>query len=322
MKYQCKSCSKWFQICRTAQKSSKALLQQHLSGSSFRSLGFQYSTSGSTAYREQVKKLEGLPHCADISRTYARRYCGILLVDGKYVKVKGYERKIPVLYGLDYTTHDIPTYILSRAENYQTCLAFFTSLRLLNYPLQGLVCDDNINIYQACQKIYPQAVIQLCHNHYKESLRQSFQVRIDPTYRPFVYEVCELFSKKFSQQDLMQRAHRITSYYGNDPRCVSVMIDLQKRYELLFGYQRLQHVPRTTNLIESYNSHLQGRLKSVKGFQSKRSADRWLNAYFIYRRVRPFTDCEGKFKRLNGYSSLEKTMDNPEKIHEVLSLFR
>lgn len=66
-----------------------------------------------TAYRKCVVALENLPHCADITRKYCSKYSGILLVDGKYIEVKGYDRKIPVIYGIDYLTHDIPTYVFS-----------------------------------------------------------------------------------------------------------------------------------------------------------------------------------------------------------------
>jgi hypothetical protein len=98
-----------------------------------------------TAYRKCISALEDLPHCADITRKYCSKFSGILLVDGKYIKVKGFDRKIPVIYGIDYLTHDIPTYIFSVSENYQTLKKFFSSLRLLNYPLYSLVSDDNLN---------------------------------------------------------------------------------------------------------------------------------------------------------------------------------
>ena len=69
----------------------------------------------------------------------------------------------------------------------------------------------------------------------------------------------------------------------------------------------VKHTPRTNNLIESFNSHLQGRLKTIKGFESFNHAELWLNAYFLRRRTKKFTDCEGKFKSLNGKSSIEIT---------------
>ena len=142
IKYHCNSCSKWFQINRGEKKQTTLLLFQHLRGVSFRSLAEEYGISSATAYRRCLEALNQLPHCADITRKYCTKYCGILLVDGKYIRVKGYERKIPVLYGIDYLTHDIPTYIFSQAENYQTCRSFFTSLRLLNYPLSAFYAQD------------------------------------------------------------------------------------------------------------------------------------------------------------------------------------
>lgn len=225
--------------------------------------------------------------------------------------VKGYENKIPVLYGLDYQTHDIPTYVLSTGENYQTCLAFFQSLRLLNYPLQALVCDDNKNIYQACQQVYPRAVVQICTNHYKENIRRTLQVRTDPTYQPFMKAIQSLFAKKRSSEDIQKRASVILKTFGDDDVCLKIMADIFKRRKELFAHIQIQGVPNTTNLIECFNSHLQGRLKTIKGFESFKYANLWLNGYFLRRRTKKFTDCSGKFKRLNGKMSLEKSL-NPD----------
>lgn len=126
VRFQCGVCKKWFSFNRRRSTlDTSLLLIQHLDGTSFRSLASQYNISVGSAYSYVMKELECLPHCADVTRKYCTRFSGILLVDGKYVKVKGYERKIPVLYGIDYLTHDIPTYIFSVAENYQTCLTFF-----------------------------------------------------------------------------------------------------------------------------------------------------------------------------------------------------
>ena len=141
----------------------------HVCGESFRSISEVKSVSPATAYRKYHKALKALPHCADITRKYCTKFCGILVVDGKYIKIKGYDKKIPVVYGIDYLTHDIPTYTLSSSENYQALKKFFTSLRLLNYPLQSLVCDDNYNTFASCSSVYPNAVTQLCQNHFKEN---------------------------------------------------------------------------------------------------------------------------------------------------------
>ncbi|MBI2524316.1 hypothetical protein HYW11_03895, partial [Candidatus Peregrinibacteria bacterium] len=65
--------------------------------------------------------------------------------------------------------------------------------------------------------------------------------------------------------------------------------------------------PRTTNLIESMNKQLNGRLKMIQGFESFHTAERWLSAWILRKRCTPFTDCRGKFKKLNGTFSLQHT---------------
>jgi len=119
-------------------------------------------------------------------------------VDGKFVCVRGYEKKIPTFYGIDYLSHDIPTFKLMPSENYEACVNYFKSLRLLNYPLRALVADDNINIRIACLAVYPKAVIQICQNHYLENVRKTLNVRTDPTYTPFMRRVEVLFKFKRS----------------------------------------------------------------------------------------------------------------------------
>lgn len=297
-------------------------MKQHLDGVSFRSLADEYNISHMTAYRYVSSELNKLPHCADISRKYSKKYSQILLVDGKFLKVKGYHHKIPVVYGIDYLTHDIPTYKLSVAENYLTFLKFFQSLRLLNYPLQSIVSDDNLNIPNACKKIYPNVVWQLCLNHFKENIRHSLKVRSNPTYQPFMYEIEILFKMKRSPDDFNRVAKNILRKYMNSTLCVQIMLDIEKRKPNLLGYLGFKGTPRTNNLIESFNSHLNGRLKTIKGFESFKHADLWLNGYFIRRRLRVFTDCKGKFKHLNGRSSLSLTLNNSENLKILQSMFR
>lgn len=261
-----------------------------------------------TAYRKCIDALENLPHCADITRMYCSKYSGILLVDGKYIKIKGYERKIPVIYGIDYQTHDIPTFLLTIAENYLSTIKFFQSLRLLNYPLQSLVSDDNLNFPQACYEVYPKASWQLCTNHFKENIRASLDVRTDPTYQPFMRNIEALFKYKISEDNFNKLAKDTPNKYINDELCVKILLDIERRKPNLLAYLNVKNTPTTSNLIECFNSHLNIRLKSIKGFESFQHADLWLNGYFIKRRLTPFTDCTGKFNYLNGKCSLEETL--------------
>lgn len=306
----CRSCGKWFQINRKPKIKKQELLKLHVDGLAFRPLAEQYAISVGSAYNYCLDTLQSLPHCADVTRQYCQKFSGILLTDGKYVKVRGYDRKIPVVYGIDYMTHDIPHYILSEAENYPTCKNFFASLNLMGYPLQAVVCDDNRNIYESCQKVYPNAVVQLCQIHYLRNIRFLLDLDHQPQYRSFFTSLCELFVGKRSPEDFDQRARRLLHSCLHQNICVEILLDLERKKSLLLGYLSHRGIPTTTNLIESFNSHLQGRLDTIKGFESFAHADAWLNAYFLRRRTKKFTDCTGKFKRLNGKTSLSQTQQS------------
>ncbi len=131
-----------------------------------------------------------------------------------------------------------------------------------------------------------------------------------------------LFGKRRSQTEFAHLAQKLVYRYRDDPRCLSVLTDIHKRLPQLTAYMYQKHIPMTTNLIESYNSHLEGRLKTMKGFESFSHADTWLNAYFVRRRLKPFTDCTKQFAHLNGTRSIEHTIKNIAKIDDLLRLFR
>ena len=94
---------------------------------------------------------------------------------------------------------------------------------------------------------------------------------------------------------------------------------INERKDDLFAYLEVPDCPNSTNLIELYNSHLQGRLKTIKGFEKFGSAVIWLNAYLIRRRTKPFTDCDAKFKHLNKHASLELTIKKQARWPEVFT---
>lgn len=67
-------------------------------------------------------------------------------------------------------------------------------------------------------------------------------------------------------------------------------------------------IPRTTNLIEGWNSTtMELRISSIRGFKKEKYARNYLNAIILKYRFHKFTDCKGKFKSLNGKSPLEVT---------------
>lgn len=307
-RYQCQSCQSWFQINRCKEKiSSKDLLVQHLSGISFRNLSQLHNCSIGTAYNRVEQGLAELPLCIDVTRWYCEKFQGVLLVDGKYVKVKRYDRKIPVIYGVDYKTHDTVHYRLCRTEDYLNCKRFFESLKLTSYTLQALVCDDNQNIYNAAKHVFPNVVIQLCHIHFLRNMKLLLDLENNQYHQLFFQLLNRLMVVKRSKDDFDSKASNLMIQFSQDQVCTDILIELARKQPLLQGYLNHKGTPTTTNLIESLNSHLEARVKPLKGFESFKHADLWLNGYFLRRRTKQWTDCTGKFSRLNGKTSLEIT---------------
>lgn len=161
------------------------LLWKHLKGESLRTLSAQIKKSLGAVHNQIREELEMLPTNEEVTAQYCgrNRWCGVLLVEAKYVKVKGYERKIAFIYGIDYLTHDIPVCLLACSESYESYRQFFAKLSNCNYKLRGIVSDEHEAILPACHKVFgPRVLRQLCHVHFLENIRRALRVRTDETY--------------------------------------------------------------------------------------------------------------------------------------------
>lgn len=238
------------------------------------------------------------------------RFSNILIIDGKYVAVKGFKPKIPFLYAIDYLTHDIPHGNLFPAEDALSFSQFFGQLKAIGYGPAIVVADDRAGLKQALSRVFPHARLQLCHNHYLENIRRLLKVRTEEKYQHFFNSLrLHVFLEGTDEQKIMQGLKYLWDKHTEGKRSLqNIVTSIAARYDDLFNYLSVAGCPNNTNLIELYNSHLNGRLKTVKGFQDIQSARTWLNAYLIRRRTKPLTDCEGKFKYLNKHASLELTI--------------
>jgi hypothetical protein len=76
-----------------------------------------------------------------------------------------------------------------------------------------------------------------------------------------------------------------------------------------FLFTHLRHpklrIPTTTNLLEGMNGHIEDRLTHIRGFESRQTADNYLNALVLRRRFKKLTSCRGKFSHLNGKAPIE-----------------
>ena len=297
----------------------------HIDGIPYRKLADERGLSHAQVYERVKQEMNLLPNNTRLTYDYCSRFCSILVVDGKYVKVKGYKQKIPFVYGIDYLTHDIPVGILVPSESEEAFRKFFRLLKTINYPLRVIVCDDVVSSLQyGLFYHYPKAKIQLCQNHYIENIRQLLHVRSQNNHTKFFNTIYKhIFTEHTNKKQLNSLLHHmVPAHAKRDELRQQILIDIYRRRHELFTYKQIPNCPKDTNLIELYNSHMNARLKAIKGFQSLKSAKRWLNAYIIRRRTKPFTDCAGRFKKLNGQTSLEQTLKKRTKLSEILSKYQ
>jgi len=295
----------------------------HIDGVPFRKLGDENSLSGKQTFLKVQRELNSLPWNYELTKSLCNPslFSRILIIDGKYIKVKGFDAKIPFVYGIDYLTHDIPHGELYPVEDEISFSEYLSKLKGIGYTPSIVVADDRGGLKTALNKVFPYARLQLCHNHYLENIRQTLNIRTDERYLHFfnslrLHVFLEGMDEQKITQGLMYIFHRRTL---GKRTLQNIVYNIKYRQTELFNYLHIKDCPNNTNLIELYNSHLQGRLKSIKGFQSFNSARRWLNGYLIRRRTKPLTDCKTKFKHLNKHCSLQFTIKKQAKWPDILT---
>lgn len=132
----------------------------------------------------------GLPDSAAIARKLLPLWSGVLVVDGKVVRVydelatkldkkyfTGHElkwmHKMRWLAGIDHDTGDLPHYDLAEAESRVELIMYFQKLKKLNYPLKSVVCDGSPEIPRAAQFVFgKEIIIQRCTRHFLDDIRR------------------------------------------------------------------------------------------------------------------------------------------------------
>jgi len=273
-------------------------------------LAHQHNLSHAGVFKRIKQEISSLPKNNDLTKKCCSKYSGILNIDGKYVKVKGYKKKIPFIYGIDFLSHDPIVCQLALSESKQAYLSILRFLKEIDYPLKVVVADEIPSLRLALKQVFPGIPVQLCHTHFLENIRNNLHVRTDPTYRHFFNSLNKhLFHLPQNKEERVIGFARIFNKQAKGCAMLETILhNIQDKQQELFTYQKIAGCPATNNIIESSNSHLQARLKSIKGFQSFSSAESFLNAYLIKRRTKPFTDCGHPFKHLNGFCSLQMTI--------------
>lgn len=306
LRFECKDCHRFFSI-KTHHLDTKAILNDHLDGLSFRKLARKYQLSPMTAWRVCEEELLKLPNNNQFTFTYCSQFSTTLVCDGKYFNVANQDSDWVLLWGIDYFRHDIPILFVAPSENYQAWSRYFFYYRIISHHPQLIVCDDNANLKLAARKHFPAVRIQTCFNHFKENIRRDLRVRSEETYKPFMREIETVLTEKLNDQAMDKKLYALYRTYREDPVAVSVLTNIQRYRSELTAYRGIPQSPVTTNIIEGMNAHLEARLVGLRSFQSPNHARLWMNGYVLKRRYTKFTDCRGKFTHLNGKRGVDLT---------------
>jgi transposase-like protein len=80
---------------------------------------------------------------------------------------------------------------------------------------------------------------------------------------------------------------------------------LERHWVRLMRHHSVRGLPRTNNMAENFNKQLMRRIKTIESFQHRKSATNYMNLLVAYLRLKPYTDCRGQRKHLNGKSRLQ-----------------
>jgi hypothetical protein len=257
------------------------------------------------SWRICESELRKLPNNNQFTFKYCNQFSNTFVFDGKYFNVASGDHDWVLLWGIDYFRHDIPIIIVAPSESYQAWSKFFFYFRIINHHPQLLTCDDNANLKLAALKNFPSIKIQTCFNHFKENIRRDLKVRSEDTYKDFMKRIEEILTNKLNDYDMDRKLFALYKDYKEDIVAVSILTNIQRYRPELTAYRGIPQSPVTTNIMEGLNSHLEGRLVSLRSFQSPAYAKLWINGYVLKRRFTKFTDCKGKFRGLNGKTGVQ-----------------
>ena len=109
-----------------------------------------------------------------------------------------------------------------------------------------------------------------------------------------------------TEKEARKRLQSLKRTRGTAPELVGKVIAFfDRHWERLTAYHRFPDLPRTNNMAENVNKQIQRRLKTIESFQYRHTAISYMNLLVAYLRCKPYTDCRGTRRHLNGKSRLQ-----------------
>jgi hypothetical protein len=268
-----------------------------------------------------------------IAERFKPVWSGVLAVDGVYLRVfdplakklngykawpsekqKALHRKV-WLCGIDYGTGDLPHYALADEESMIDLVMFFRILKKTGYPLRVLVSDGNEEILRAARFVFgTDFLFQRCTRHYLEALYASGLAEgsgENPQFERFLAAVQAIIQAK----DIVVSHQALQTFKEQRYRGLWFRKTTERFFtDLDVLTTHLTHpeiaLPHTTNDIENLFRQVRQRTKTIERFGRFEYAQRYLNAWALWRRFTPYTDCRGKRRCRNKRAPLQLAGSN------------
>lgn len=140
------------------------------------------------------------------------------------------------MWGIDYTTHDIPHFEFGESENGSVLNDYFIKLKFIKFPLISLIVDDKREIKTAVKRHYPDCIIQLCTKHYLSKISRKLKIDyIKIKIRAREKQIDQLFDNTIKNDYLPYTRpwsiKRIT-------KLINEVLELIFKYEILLDFQK------------------------------------------------------------------------------------
>lgn len=310
---------------------NQKITRESLERASIRILSRRYRKARDTVMRIIHRVTAQLPDSVAIAKKFLPLWSGILVFDGKVVRV--YDRvlkkmdqskftdeelrwmhKMRWLCGVDYGTGDLPHYDLGESENMIDLVLYFQKLKSIKYHLIALVCDGNPLIPRAAKFVFgKQIIVQRCTRHFLEDLRRLLPNEEEQKEERIKLEQLIAYMKYVIEADTLKDAadHLIvlkqyTEQYKNPLARKMIRLFQKTKVELTVHlFHPELKLPHTSNDIENLFKQLMLRLKSFGRFSHQDYARNYLSGWALLRRFTPFTDCRNGRKHRNKKTPLE-----------------
>jgi hypothetical protein len=221
---------------------------------------------------------------------------GILVIDAKHVPVKGEDC-------CEFLAYDTNIGLIGRChrkggESTWGYREIFKNIKDVGYEVKVVVSDGGSGIYSALRHFGIKRH-QRCHIHLLRDLKTGLRIhakRPRIVLRKYYWvKYAKLLLNSNDEYQLVLRLKHLdrvvfTMWQGGGDVEINSIKGFIRTLPLTFtfmDYQKFWNIPKTTNVVEGYISHLNARLKTMRGLKSPANAGRILNAihYFLRKKI-------------------------------------